>query len=74
MFNPGTNRLMRFSISGFGQASSCRIRSEKGVEMLYIAELQQSNRPMSKEYNGRGVLIVPAQSLLKLMEPYLIKE
>ena len=74
MFNPGTNRLMRFNILGIGQASSCRIRSENGIEMLYIAELKQSQQPMSDDFNGRGVLVVPAQSLLRLLEPVLIKE
>ncbi|NTV84354.1 MAG: SMP-30/gluconolactonase/LRE family protein [Bacteroidales bacterium] len=72
MFNPGTNRLVRFNIKGIGQASSCRIRSENGREMLYITELKQSQSPMSSEFNGRGVLIVPAQSLLRLLEPLLI--
>ena len=74
MFNPGTKRLLRFNILGIGQASSCRIRSENGKEMLYIAELKQSQQPMSDDYNGRGVLVVPAQSLIRLLEPQLIKE
>jgi sugar lactone lactonase YvrE len=74
MFNPGTGRLVRFSIKGIGQASSCRIRSENGIEMLYISELKQSQKPLSEDYDGRGVLIVPAQSLLKLLEPYIINE
>jgi sugar lactone lactonase YvrE len=72
MFNPGTNRLVRFNIEGFGQASSCRIRSENGREMLYITELKLSHSPVSTDFNGRGVLVVPAQSLLKLLEPQLI--
>jgi len=74
MFNPGTNKLVRFNIKGIGQASSCRIRSENGREMLYISELKQSQKPMSENYDGRGVLIVPAQSLLKLLEPFIVKE
>jgi sugar lactone lactonase YvrE len=73
MFNPGTSRLTRFIIEGTGQASSCRIRSENGREMLYITELKKSQQPMSDNFNGRGVLIIPAQSLLKFMEPQLIK-
>lgn len=71
MFNPGTNRLARFNINGIGQASSCRIRSENGIEMLYITELKQSQNLRSNVFDGRGVLIVPAQSLLKFLEPIL---
>jgi sugar lactone lactonase YvrE len=73
MFNPGTNRLARFVIEGIGQTSSCRIRSEEGREMLYITELKQTYQPVSDNFDGRGVLVVPAQSLLKLLEPLLIK-
>jgi len=71
MFNPGTNRLTRFSIEGIGQTSSCRIRSENGREMLYITELKKMQQPMSETFDGRGVLVVPAQSLLKLLKPLL---
>jgi sugar lactone lactonase YvrE len=71
MYNPGTDRLTRFVIEGFGQASSCRIRSENGMEMIYITELKQSQQPASGDYNGRGVLIVPAQSLIRLLEPLM---
>jgi sugar lactone lactonase YvrE len=74
MYNPGTGRLFRFNIEGFGQASSCRIRSENGMEMIYISELSKLNKPMSQIFNGRGVLAVPAQTLLKLMEPVLINK
>jgi sugar lactone lactonase YvrE len=73
MYNPGTNRLIRFSIEGIGQSSSCRIRTENGVEMLYITELKQSDLVKSTKFDGRGVLIVPAQSLIRLIEPLLIK-
>lgn len=73
MFNPGTSRLARFVIEGIGQTSSCRIRSEEGREMLYITELKKTHQPMSDNFDGRGVLVVPAQSLLKLLEPLLIR-
>jgi sugar lactone lactonase YvrE len=73
MFNPGTNRLARFSIEGIGQTSSCRIRSENGLEMLYITELKKNYQPVSQNFDGRGVVIVPAQSLLKLLEPLITK-
>ncbi len=72
MYNPGTNRLARFVVEGIGQTSSCRIRSENGREMLYITELKKSHQPMSDVFDGRGVLVVPAQSLLKQLEPLLI--
>lgn len=71
IFNPGTGRLVRFTIEGIGQTSSCRIRSEKEGQVLYITELKQSRSPVSSDYNGRGILIVPANSLLKLLEPIL---
>lgn len=73
MFNPGTNRLVRFVIEGIGQTSSCRIRSEEGREMLYITELRKTYEPISDNFDGRGVVVVSAQSLLKLLEPFLIK-
>jgi sugar lactone lactonase YvrE len=73
MFNPGTSRLVRFVIEGIGQTSSCRIRSEEGREMLYITELKKNHQPMSENFDGRGVLVIPAQSLLKLLEPLLNK-
>ena len=74
MYNPGTNRLVRFSITGIGQTSSCRIRSEGGQEMLYISELKKSHQLMSDNFDGRGVLVVPAQSLLQLLEPIFIDQ
>jgi sugar lactone lactonase YvrE len=73
MFNPGTGVLARFTIEGIGQTSSCRIRSENGREMLYISELKKEQKPMSKVHDGRGILLVPAQDLIKLLEPQLIK-
>jgi sugar lactone lactonase YvrE len=72
MFNPGTGRLARFNIKGVGQTSSCRIRTEKGVEMLYITELKSAQKPMSRDYDGRGVLVVPTSSLIRLLEPVLL--
>jgi sugar lactone lactonase YvrE len=64
MFNPGTNRLVRYTIDGIGQT---------GREMLYITELKKSHQPTSGIFDGRGVFMVPAKSLLKLLEPLLIK-
>jgi sugar lactone lactonase YvrE len=73
MFNPGTNRLTRFVIEGMGQASSCRSRTENGIEMLFITELKKSNEIRNTEFDGRGALVLPAKSLLSLLEPVLIK-
>ena len=70
MFNPGTKRLTRFYIDDIGQTSSCRIRSENNLEMLYITELKQMQVPTSKIYDGRGILMIPAQSLLGLTKDY----
>ena len=74
MFNPGTNRLVRFNIMGVGQTSSCRVRTENGVEMLYVTELKTAQKPMSKVFDGRGVLVVPTRSLIRLLEPILLPE
>jgi hypothetical protein len=74
MYNPGTGRLVRFVIKGVGQASSVRIRTEEGMEVLYITELKQKQSVRSSTFDGRGVLIVPAQSLIRLLEPILISD
>lgn len=71
MFNPGTNRLIRFNIIGIGQASSIRIRNEEGQQILYISELKRSHQPAGEVFDGRGVLIVPARVLLARMETYI---
>jgi sugar lactone lactonase YvrE len=73
MFNPGTNRLIRFKIEGVGQVSSCRIRTENGTEMLYMTELNQSFSMRKPAFDGRGVIVVPTSSLLRLLEPILIQ-
>jgi hypothetical protein len=68
MYNPGTNRLVRFVIQGIGQTSSVRTRTEEGMEMLYITELKKEQKPMKQEWDGRGVLVVPARSLIGLLK------
>jgi sugar lactone lactonase YvrE len=68
MFNPGTAVLTRFIIKGIGQTSSCRIRTENGEEILYITELKTRQKPLSEHFDGRGVLIVPARSLIRQLE------
>lgn len=32
-----------------------------------VTELKKTHQPMSDNFDGRGVLIIPAQSLLKLL-------
>jgi sugar lactone lactonase YvrE len=64
VFNPGTNRLMRFIIKGTGQTSSCRIRNESGQEMVYLTELKQENQTSQRIFDGKRVVIVPARDLL----------
>ena len=61
MYNPIKKEVIRFVFEEFGIASSCKIRVENGEEMLYITEIKQSNK--SKEYDGRGVLILPINQL-----------
>ena len=71
MFNPGTNRLIRFNIIGIGQTSSVRIRNEQGHEVLYMTELKRTHQPASDVFDGRGVFVIPARSLLARMETYI---
>lgn len=61
MFHLQSGKVIRFHLEGFGIASSCRIRMEKGKEILYITEIKQSTN--SKTYNGRGVLMLPLEAL-----------
>ena len=65
VFNPGTGRLTRFVIKGIGQTSSCRIRTENGMEILYVTELKKDQRPFSGEFDGRGMLRIPVNDLLE---------
>ncbi|MDA3901300.1 MAG: hypothetical protein PF637_12375 [Spirochaetes bacterium] len=62
MYDPSNDTLIRYNISGFGQASSCRIRIEDDDEILYITELVAPNKNRENPYNGRGILRVPIKS------------
>ncbi|MBN2435799.1 MAG: SMP-30/gluconolactonase/LRE family protein [Spirochaetes bacterium] len=62
VYDPESDKLIRYKISGFGQASSCRIRMEEGEEILYITELVAPEKNSEKQYNGRGILRVPVKS------------
>jgi sugar lactone lactonase YvrE len=64
-YNPRTKQLVRYDIEGIGQTSACGIREEAGEEILYVTELnkKRSFRSMMV-YDGRGLLVVPVNSLL----------
>ncbi len=62
-YDPINDTLVRYTIDGFGQASSCRIRMENGEEILYITELKSPVKNKENPYNGRGVLRVPVRAL-----------
>ncbi|MEA3434893.1 MAG: SMP-30/gluconolactonase/LRE family protein [Thermodesulfobacteriota bacterium] len=62
-YNPKTKQLVRYDIEGIGQTSACGIREEDGEEVLYITEIKTKRAPMSDVYDGRGLLIVPVNSL-----------
>jgi hypothetical protein len=64
VFFKATNKLVRFSIEGIGQTSSCRIRMENGKPVLYLTELKKKHNLRSMEYDGRGVYSVPVKELL----------
>ncbi len=63
MFDPKTSRLIRYYIDGIGQTSSCRMRIEHGMEILYITELKRTQNVMSQIYDGRGLIVLPLESL-----------
>lgn len=58
-FDPISKKLVRFIINDIGQTSSCRVRSENGEDVLYVTELKISK----KEYDGRGLVIIPVKSI-----------
>lgn len=62
-YNPKKKQLVRYDIDGIGQTSACGIREEEGEEVLYVTEIKKKRDPMSDVYDGRGVLVVPMQSL-----------
>lgn len=74
MYDPSARVLVRFIIKNIGQTSSCRIRTEEGEDMLYVTELKIAQKTMSRVYDGRGVLVVPVRSLLRLMESTLANQ
>jgi hypothetical protein len=61
------NKLVRFSIKGIGQTSSCRMRTENGQRILYFTELKQKHNLRSQVFDGRGVFSVPLNELLELI-------
>jgi len=63
MYDPKTKLVTRFLFADFGVASSCRIRVENGKELIYAAEFKKNKR--SKEIDGRGIVIIPIDLLLK---------
>lgn len=65
-YDPATDSLLSITVEGFGQSSSCRIRQEDGIEILYVTELvapEGSEDARSDGWSGRGVLRVPVSSL-----------
>jgi len=61
------NRIVRFSIKGIGQTSSCRIRMEGSEPVIYFTELKTKQSLRSQEYDGRGVFSVPLKDLMEMM-------
>jgi hypothetical protein len=66
MYDPQTKHLIRYVIDGVGQTSSCGIRNENGEDILYVTEIKTKREPLSETYDGRGVVILPLQSLVQL--------
>lgn len=66
MYDSQNKRLVRYVIDGVGQTSACGIRKEGGEEILYVTEIKTKREPLSENYDGRGVVILPLQSLLQL--------
>lgn len=65
MYDVPSKTIVRYKISGIGQTSSCRIRDEHGAEIIYVTELKQTRNAMSKVFDGRGLVIIPLESLVK---------
>ncbi|NIT35861.1 MAG: hypothetical protein GTN49_05075 [candidate division Zixibacteria bacterium] len=65
-YHPGKKELTRYKIKGFGRPSSCRIRLEGGEEVLYVTEIKKGRGLgglFSKNYDGRGEAVIPANAL-----------
>lgn len=65
-YDPGKKELTRYKIKGLGRPSSCRIRLEGGEEILYVTEIKKGRGLgglLSKNYDGRGVAVIPAKAL-----------
>ncbi len=70
MYDQENGMIAIYVIEGFGDASSCRIREENGKEYIYIAELNlplQPGQRWSTTFDGRGIAIIPLDSLLSLL-------
>jgi sugar lactone lactonase YvrE len=66
MYNPGKKVITRYVVEGIGQTSSCRIRMEKGKEIIYVTELKKVQGLVAQVFDGRGVVIMPLNSLTDL--------
>lgn len=66
MYDPEKRVITRYVVEGIGQTSSCRIRVEKGEEIIYVTELKEVQDLMAQVFNGRGIAIVPLHSLMEL--------
>jgi len=70
-YDAGKKELTKYKIRGFGRPSSCRIRREGGEEVLYVTEIKKGRGLgglLSKNYDGRGVAVIPAKALHGLGE------
>lgn len=65
-YDPNEGELIRYIVEGVGQTSACGVREENGEQILYVTELKQSRgKPLSQKFDGRGVVGIPIQELLK---------
>lgn len=70
-YDAGKKELTRYRIRGFGRPSSCRIRLEGGEEVLYVTEIKKGRGLgglLSRNYDGRGVAVIPAKALMRAGE------
>lgn len=65
MYKTEARSLTRYDIKGIGQISSCRIRMENGIPILYMAELKRSSSEKYKRFDGRGLWVMPLIQLLE---------
>lgn len=62
MYDPILKKLKRFLFNELGVASSCRIRVENNMEIIYVTKIKKYKN--SHKLDGRGIIRIPLNYLL----------